>query len=56
MVGGVANIKQQTIDVINPTSDKTLTFPYQDSQNTPIKFKVLLVAEKNSPTKKLSLV
>lgn len=41
------NITQQIIEVINPCSEKTLTFPHYNKPKKPIKFKVLLVAEKN---------
>lgn len=41
------NITQQIIEVINPCSEKTLTLPHHNNPTSPIKFKVLLVAEKN---------
>lgn len=47
------NITQQIIEVINPCSEKTLTFPHHNNPNSPIKFKVLLVAEKKLTAKKI---
>ncbi|MFS1537886.1 MAG: cysteine peptidase family C39 domain-containing protein [Candidatus Phlomobacter fragariae] len=41
------NITQPIIKVINPITEKTLTFPYYNIQHATTKFKVLLLVEKN---------